>query len=194
MVQPFTLKQFASPRRLRFKLGKSPDGAPEEYVLSSDEKKRYAYKQTWDATKPHVLWVMLNPGTGEIEKRKRPTLGRCKKWSEEWGYGGLFIGNILATRAKSGKLLLQQADVNDEHNEAALRFLKEHAARTVVAWGNKWRHQQQVQRLKRIFDGSDCFGLTKKGEPRHPLHVRKDTALSRWVLGGRAASSGVYAR
>ena len=103
---------------LKFKRESSADGAAHEYSYSQDMAKRYAYSQTWDASKPKVLWVMLNPGTGETEERRRNTLERCKLWSSEWGFGGLFIGNVFATRTKSAKELANQSKEPDQKNEA----------------------------------------------------------------------------
>lgn len=180
MTRSSALETFAALHGLLFKQDQSPDGAFHEYVYSPDMVKRYAYRQSWDLSKSLVLWVMLNPGTGETEKRRRNTLGRCKLWSKDWGFGGLLIGNIFATRTKSATQLLQQNDVQDQRNEDALRLLRATAAETVVAWGSKGRHQQRAASLAHILGGAACLGLTAKGEPRHPLYIPKSAALIGW--------------
>lgn len=166
---------------LKFKRGSSADGAAHEYAYSQDMAKRYAYSQTWDVSKPRILWVMLNPGTGETEERRRKTLERCKLWSSEWGFGGLFIGNVFATRTKSAKGLANQGKEPDQQNEAALRLLRAAAAETVVAWGSKGRRHGRAKLLAPLLEGAMCLGFTVGGEPRHPLYVPKVTSRIRWI-------------
>jgi len=181
MSVPSEIESFASMHGLKFKRESSIDGNAHEYAYSQDMAKRYAYSQTWNAAKPKVLWVMLNPGTGETEKRRRNTLERCKLWSSEWGFGGLFIGNVFATRTKSAKELANQGKEPDKLNEAALRLLKAVATETVVAWGSKGRHQGGAKLLAPLLEGAACLGLTVSGEPRHPLYVSKLTSRTRWA-------------
>jgi hypothetical protein len=181
MSLPSEIESFALMHGLNFKRENSGGGTAHEYVYSQDMAKRYAYSQTWDASKPKVLWVMLNPGTGETEKRRRNTLERCKLWSSEWGFGGLFIGNVFATRTKSAKELITRGKETDQQNEAALRLLKATAAETVVAWGSKGSRQDRARLLAPLLEGAVCLGFTASGEPRHPLYVPKVTSRTRWV-------------
>lgn len=180
MASPSEIERFSSTHGLKFRRETSADGAAHEYAYSQDMAKRYAYSQTWDASKPKVLWVMLNPGTGETEERRRNTLERCKLWSSEWGFGGLFIGNVFATRTKSAKELANQDKEPDQKNEAALRLLKAVATETVVAWGSKGRHHGRAKLLAPLLEGAACLGLTASGEPRHPLYVPKVTSRRTW--------------
>ncbi len=175
------IESFASAHGLKFKRERSANGATHEYAYSQDMAKRYAYSQTWDTSKLRVLWVMLNPGTGDTEKRKRPTLERCKLWSDDWGFGGLLIGNLFATRTKSAKELTNQGIEPDQKNEAALRLLRAAAAETIVAWGGKGRRHNRAKLLAPLLEGSVCLGYTANGEPRHPLYVPKVTSRTSWV-------------
>jgi hypothetical protein len=150
------------------------------FVYSSDKSRRYAYSLTWSANQHHVLWVMLNPGTGETENRRRPTFERCKLWSKSMGYGGLLFGNVFSLRSKSARELLKLQHGPDSVNEQALLLLSNIAPETIVAWGNHGAKSEQPKRLNGIIKNPKCFGYTRTGQPRHPLYVPQNTKLVSW--------------
>lgn len=150
------------------------------FLYCADKTHRYAYALTWDSTKPHVLWVMLNPGTGETEGRRRNTFERCKKWSREQGYGGLVLGNVFSLRSKSAKDLLRLPYTDDDLNEIALSHLSRISTDIIVAWGNHGAKSRLPASLRELLPGARCFGLTQGGQPRHPLYVASSTPLVPW--------------
>ncbi|MGH2551874.1 MAG: DUF1643 domain-containing protein [Thermomicrobiales bacterium] len=185
MQHRFLLHDFAQRHDLDFLSDTRSDRTVHEYVYSREDNgrkvHRFAYSQSWDATRPIVLWVMLNPGTGDTEQRKRPTLERCIRWSTTWGYGGLLIGNLFSVRTKSAKELLRSLAPSDARNELALRFLHSLAAETVIAWGDHGHQLQGVTPLLPILEGAVCLGVTGKGQPRHPLYVKGDAERRPWA-------------
>lgn len=150
------------------------------YVYSRDESRRYAYSLTWAEDKKHILWVMLNPGTGETEGRRRNTFERCRQWSRSMGYGGLIFGNVFSLRSKSAKDLLTLSQSADPLNENALTFLSKLAPETIVAWGNHGAKSDRSSSLHGVLSNPKCFGHTKIGQPRHPLYVSNGTPLVAW--------------
>ncbi len=179
MLDPEVLKSFAAARGLLFTERRAQDLC-HAYVYSQDMRYRYAYFQSWNAALPLVLWVMLNPGTGETEMRRRNTLERCKQWSRSWGYGGLLIGNAFAFRTKAARELKRAPEPTNFHNDEALSFLAANAQKTIVAWGNGGALEQRSQALAPILRGARCLGVTKRGEPRHPLYVSSSASLAKW--------------
>lgn len=157
-----------------------PDGH-HAFLYSVDKARRYAYLLTWDEQLPHLLWVMLNPGTGETESRRRNTFERCKRWSTAMGYGGLLFGNVFSLRSKSAKELSKFPNMPDDLNEQALRFLSGLATETIVAWGNHGAKSDRSVTLHGLLSNPKCFGLTKSGQPRHPLYVPGDAKLIPWT-------------
>ena len=124
--------------------------------------------------------VMLNPGTGESEGRRRNTFERCKAWSHSMGYGGLIFGNVFSLRSKSAKELLKLSHPFDALNNEALMSLSKLASETIVAWGNQGAKSDRPSSLRNLLPSPKCFGLTKSGQPRHPLYVSADTPLVAW--------------
>lgn len=150
------------------------------FLYSSDKTRRYAYALTWAPASSHLLWVMLNPGIGESEGRRRNTFERCKAWAHEMGYGGLLFGNVFSIRTKSAKELLQQPHRSDALNDHALELLSGLASETIVAWGNHGAKFDRPLALRKLLSSPKCLGLTKAGQPRHPLYVPARTPLVAW--------------
>ena len=159
------------------------------FMYSLDKSRRYAYSLTWDQSLPHVLWVMLNPGTGETEGRRRNTFERCKKWSIEQGYGGLIFGNVFSLRSKSAEDLLRLQYSEDELNSIALSFLTNLASDTIVAWGNHGAKSHLPESLRETLPNARCFGLTKTSQPRHPLYVPANSPLVAWQVVSHSAAA-----
>jgi hypothetical protein len=183
------LASFALTHRLpQPRLTTAANGDEQEYLYSADETKRYAYRQTWNQEAPHVLWVMLNPGTGETEMRRRNTLERCVKWSMQWGFGGLYFGNVFSERTKSAKQLVSLATSQDELNEQAVRFLCTLSKEVVVAWGAFGSRLNRAAVVASLIPEAKCLGLTKSGQPRHPLYVASAFLPHPWPPTGVSLS------
>lgn len=142
--------------------------------MSRDGRYRFALRRTWDATKPAVLFVGLNPSIadGHIDD---PTTRRCIRFAREWGYGTLYVGNLFGLVSSSPSQLKTASDPIGRNNDQWLRRLSRRAKKTVVAWGNRGRFQHRSTSVRAFLGDTDCLGCTKLGEPRHPLYVRADT-------------------
>ena len=95
-----TFARLASDNRLKDQAGLSPEGLAERYLYSSDMVFRYAFGRWWGNTHlaTTAIWVLLNPATGDSEKRHRPTLERCISRARAAGHTGLVIVNLFAFR------------------------------------------------------------------------------------------------
>lgn len=153
-------------------LGEFPDRA----VYSPDGKYRYEFQRRWaetaDPSLDTVVWLLLNPGTGDRDGTPRRTLDRCISWSKSWGYASLTIVNLFAYRTTDPKLLRSAVDVIGPENDAVIRRVTEHASRVVVAWGNHGSLLGRGAQVAGLLRDPLCLSVTKKGQPRHPLYVR----------------------
>src|SRR5450830_63106 len=95
-----TFARLASENNLLVVDGLSPDGLAERYLYSPDMVFRYAFARWWGHADlaTTAVWVLLNPATGDTERRHRPTLERCISRSRAAGFTGLVIINLFAYR------------------------------------------------------------------------------------------------
>jgi hypothetical protein len=152
-------------------------------VYSADEAYRYALTRVWDAGLGKVTFVMLNPSTA-TEVQNDPTVERCERRARALGFGALRVVNIFAFRATDPRVMRAQADPVGEGNDAAIIEAAAWADRVVCAWGSHGVHLDRglvVEALLRatrqpLFQ----LGLTKAGQPKHPLYIGYDREPEPW--------------
>jgi hypothetical protein len=187
------LARLAADHDLQDREGHSPDGLPERYLYSPDMVFRYAFGRWWGAAElaTTAVWVLLNPATGDTERRPRPTLGRCISRSRDIGATGLVIVNLFAFRQTDPRTLRSAVDAVGPANDDVLRVLTQAGAHTIVAWGSHGALRGRSAEVGPLLSAPKCLGTTKEGEPRHPLYVPANAALVDWVpTGGRAQGPG----
>jgi hypothetical protein len=140
---------------------------------------RYELTRVWDDRSPQVLFVMLNPSTAD-SRADDPTIRRCRDFARDWNCGGLTVANLFALRATDPKQLARHADPVGEDNDSTLARLARSHPFVVVAWGAGRTHVNRGRLVAAMFERAQCLGVTRAGDPRHPLYVRRDTALSEW--------------
>jgi hypothetical protein len=80
--------------------------------------------------------------------------------------------NLFAYRATDPKALrLAGVDVVGGGNDEALRWASSIAGRTLAAWGAGGRLRRRGQAVTPLLEDPLCLGVTRRGEPRHPLYV-----------------------
>jgi hypothetical protein len=144
---------------------------------------RYAFGRWWgDADlATTVVWVLLNPATGDTELRHRPTLQRCVARSRTAGYTGLVIVNLFAFRDTNPRNLRMVDDAVGPANDEVLRVVTKAGAQTIAAWGGHGRLRGRSAQVGPLLDSPMCLGVTRRGEPRHPLYIPADTKLVPWL-------------
>jgi hypothetical protein len=127
---------------------------------------------------------MLNPSTADATKDD-PTIRRCRGFAKKTG---CFIVNLSPYRATNPKDLKKALDAGiDIFQEDKNRAIMENARNVgqfVLAWGASIPpFLDKAARIARQIAGPEalCLGKTKKGEPRHPLFVRKDQPFVRFL-------------
>lgn len=141
---------------------------------------RYTLTRIFNPTTPPIMFIGLNPSTAD-EVKNDPTVRRCIGFAYDWGAGGLIMTNAFGYRSTDPRGLTKIHDPVGPLNDAYLRKCFALAARVVVAWGN-WgnlydRDRRVLELLQEAGVKAKCFGLTKTGQPRHPLYLRRDEAL-----------------
>lgn len=138
---------------------------------------RYLLSRKWDASKPKITFVMLNPSTADA-KQDDPTLRKCINFARILGYGSLKVVNLFAYRATKPCELRKAADPIGPKNNYYIQLATRRASLIIVAWGTHGSFQGRdkvVQNLIYRNKSLYCLGVTKDGYPRHPLYLEKST-------------------
>ncbi len=150
---------------------------------SPDGRQRYLL---WRAFNPLVIderkplgFCMLNPSKAGATTND-PTVRRCCGFGLTEGASGVIVGNLTPLRGTEPKKLdwdYAYACAWSQEQADALDTLFDLCSRVVLAWGAGIRPEldraaRHVRRLARVRSGTWCLGVTKHGEPRHPLMVR----------------------
>jgi len=151
-------------------------------VLSPCRRYRFALWRRWDIG-PQVLFIMLNPSTAD-ELTDDPTVRRCIGFARSWGFGSLAVGNLFAFRTTSPAELSAWTDPVGPENDHWLSLLHEESSMTIAAWGNHGRLLGRSTDISAKLPGLHILGLTKQGEPRHPLYVRSGIPPRCWPAPG----------
>ena len=154
-----------------------------EALYSPCLRYRYALTRTWDAQAPRLAFVMLNPSKA-TEAANDPTIARCQERARRLGYGALEVVNLFAWRETDPKALRAAPAPVGSETDATLLAACARADLILAGWGFHGAHlgrDAEVTALLRAA-GRDLhvLGLTKAGQPRHPLYISYATAPQIW--------------
>lgn len=141
-------------------------------VFDSTRRYRYELTRRW-SDGPTVAFVMLNPSTAD-DRTDDATIRRCIGYARRWGYGTLRVANLFALRATDPARLKSADDPIGPDNDAHVLAVASEADRVVAAWG---AHGGYLHRDRRVLEMLGtlgdvfCLGMTKAGQPRHPLRL-----------------------
>lgn len=134
------------------------------------------------------MFLGLNPSRADAE-RDDATLRRLGALARSWGHGRLLVLNLFARVSREPAQLRRCAEPVGEHNAAwlatALAWLASQPKaaegpppRLWLGWGQGGqlhdRHRQVLDGLQCWRGDVVCVGLTRQGQPRHPLYCRAD--------------------
>ena len=146
----------------------------EKHALLSDcQSYRYNLLRIWDAGKPRVMFIGLNPSTAD-QQNDDPTLVRCMGFARDWGYGGVCMANLFAWRCTDPKELFMARDPVGPNNDHWLEELAKSADLIIAAWGNQGSMLGRADRVRSRLSGLNYLKMNRSGQPAHPLYLRRD--------------------
>jgi hypothetical protein len=152
-----------------------------------DDCYRYRLIRTWDETKPHAMFIMMNPSTADL-KVNDPSVAKCERFARTWGvYGGIYVGNTFAYRATDKKRLRDNHHPTVENDKHLIEMAKL-AGIVIFAYGQPGHRslQGQGQRIAKILIGKGVkphvLKLSKDGTPCHPLYLHRTSEPVVWKL------------
>ena len=166
-------------------------------IFDQTHTHRYLLTRTWDSEKKSVLFIMLNPSTANGETND-PTIRRCINFAKAWGYGSLEVVNLFSLVSSDPKKLLTVKNSIGEDNDSFILEAADSADKIIVAWGAfpeaRRRAAKVLNMLSEMGCEAHCLGMSRGGQPKHPLYLPKDVGVVRYVgmKGGvRTMSKGL---
>ncbi|MEM1155117.1 MAG: DUF1643 domain-containing protein [Pseudomonadota bacterium] len=164
-------------------------------LISQCGQYRYWLTRQWEEVGEHgrfVSFVGLNPSTADADVDD-PTIRRCVGFAKQWGFAGLVMLNLYAFRATK-PADMKAAD--DPAGPGSLGYImnafsSKALTDVVLCWGNhaeKKRGDIMIDLAHNYGLRVWHLGLTKSGNPRHPLYLPKDTQRIQVELRGRSAA------
>lgn len=148
---------------------------------------RYRLDRTWDETKPHALFIMMNPSIADGTWDDR-SVRKCERFARAWDYGGIYVGNTFAYRATDKKRLMAAPDPVGPENDKHLIAMAKLARIVIFAYGQPGHRslQDRGKLLAKILISKGVkpyvLKLSRDGTPRHPLYLRKTLKPVEWKL------------
>lgn len=153
-------------------------------ILSPCGLYRYRLERTVGMDGPVYAFFGINPSTADASVDD----ATVRKWigfSKRWGASRFIVGNVFAYRATDVRTL---ASVDDPHGPEIgdhITDIISEADILVPCWGNTSKVPPALQDYFDILmdalasSGKPVrhFGLTKAGDPKHPLMLGYDTQL-----------------
>lgn len=152
-------------------------------VYSPCEQYRYWLSRTWEDG-PTVSFVGLNPSTA-TEATDDPTVRRCRRFAERWGYGGFIMLNLFAFRATEPKeMKVQEHPVGSETD----RYLLEGAYQSqeiVCCWGIHGHFRGRAAYVEKMLRAEYSaklryLRLVSGGTPGYPLYLPNSVKREVW--------------
>lgn len=142
-------------------------------VISECGRYRYRLWRKWaESERMPIMWLMLNPSTADADIDDA-TIRRCMKFSETWGYGSMWVGNLFAWRSTDPTALFGMTEdqrIGPENQEHLISMAHE-SEKIVCAWGAHGGPFPWVWYRQDIFcpGGRWHLGRTACRSPIHPL-------------------------
>lgn len=140
---------------------------------------RYDLWRSWIGGDGYAMFIGLNPSTAD-ETRDDPTVRRCIRFAQAWGYAGLCMTNIFAWRDTDPRGMKAAADPVGPENDRVLRARAADAGVVVAAWGMHGAFMGRGARVAAMLGPLHCLRVTAGGFPAHPLYLPKTLRPVPW--------------
>jgi hypothetical protein len=134
-----------------------------------------------------LVFIGVNPSTADATVDDA-TIRKCCGFARRWGFDRMHMVNLCAFRATDVRELGRVQDPIGPDTDRHLREVFAGADLIVPAWGARgklpvsldWRIEHVRELLCESEKPCKVLGLTKHGDPRHPLMPAYSTPLEDW--------------
>lgn len=145
-------------------------------IISQCSRYRYRLTRGWKFPgwpQKTAVFIMLNPSTADAFKDD-PTIRRCIGFAQKWKCTDIQVVNLFAFRATHPKYLRKQHEpVGEDNREHVIEAALVAPDMVIAAWGTHGGLMDQDLTVLGWLDQygiiPHCLGITKNGQPVHPL-------------------------
>lgn len=155
-------------------------------LLSACGTFRYSLFRRWEWPGDKLLFVMLNPSTGDAAVDD-PTIRRCVTFAHTHGFRAIEVVNLFAFRATDPRDLARNGwQTGGQEADDAIQACAYDAKTVCVAWGaigdkgpasDRAQEVAPMLRACATLDELQCLRITRSGYPQHPLYLPGDCRL-----------------
>ena len=155
--------------------------------FNEDRTRRYRLWRLTGLRGQVVLFVMLNPSDAD-ETEDDPTLRRCIGFAERWRCSRIEVVNAFTAVTSAPSELKRLVTTADSEDDEYLRRGLSACDFVVAAWGRNGTYLGRDKQVRGLLRESGkpvyCFGVTKNGQPEHPLYIPYARALVPFIGAG----------
>lgn len=167
--------------------GFAPAGDGPFAHISDCKTYRYMLRRRVSDAGPVYLFVGVNPSTADANVDDA-TVRKWRGFVSRWGGSGFYVGNVFAYRSTDVRGLMSAGDPFGPDRLYHIDRMIEASDIVVPCWGDRRKLPQQLRpafgrtltHLRASGRPIRHLGLTKGGDPRHPLMLGYDTPLEDW--------------
>lgn len=153
-------------------------------VISPCGKYRYRLDRRISDSPLVFAFFGVNPSKADASGEDQTTM-KWAHFSQTYGAGRYIAANPMALRSTDVRMLAQSEDPVGPNNTLHIRQVIEEADILIPCWGNRTKVpanlRVHIDALSRSIANSGknvaIFGLTKSGDPMHPLMLAHSTPL-----------------
>lgn len=157
-------------------------------IISECGTWRYRLDRGGRGDGPVYAFFGVNGSTADAEENDH-TVRKWIGFNTRFGGSRFIVGNAFGFRATDVRALAKAADPVGPDNDRHLHEIAAEADILVPCWGDRFKLPRVLRpRLAAVEDllrGYEkpvlCYGLTKGGDPLHPLTLAWSTTLIPWV-------------
>ena len=169
-------------------------------LFSECSSYRWILKRELLIGKKSVVFIGLNPSIANSSENDK-TLARIINFCSQWDYKNIYIINLFALISKSSIQLSKSNDPIGVNNDLitlkTLEFWREDSNCDLwLGWGDKGEFRERDRKVLKLIKKFSyvkskknnssktvlCLGLSKKGNPRHPLYMSNRSILRKFEM------------
>lgn len=135
---------------------------------------RFRLWRIWDASRPPLVMVMLNPSKADVDFND-PTVERCTRRAMALKCGGIVVANIFALVSTDPKALYPCPDPVGHGNDEAILRAVGGGGLVLCGWGKHGNHLGRGAQVLTMLESNGvtpyCLDQNEDGTPTHPLYL-----------------------